>query len=88
MLNCKEASLLASKQMDSKLTWRERIGLRLHVSLCDLCSRYLKDLNQLRVIMRKTPMEEASALPETIKLSEQDRLRIHNALLTATNSEE
>ena len=57
MLNCKEASLLASKQMDSKLTWRELIALRLHVSLCDLCSRYLNDLKKLHLIMRKTALE-------------------------------
>lgn len=88
MLNCKEASLLASKQMDSKLTLRERIGLRLHISLCDLCSRYLKDLKKLRLIMRYTASEEVSGLPETIKLPEQDRLRIHNSLQAAKHSEE
>ncbi|WP_305907699.1 sigma factor-like helix-turn-helix DNA-binding protein [Methylomarinum sp. Ch1-1] len=30
MLTCKEASRLASKSMDAKLTWRERLGLWAH----------------------------------------------------------
>lgn len=59
--------------MDSKLTWRELIALRLHLSLCDLCSRYVNDLKKLRLIIRKLASEEDNGLPETIKLSEQDR---------------
>lgn len=80
MLTCKEASLLASKQMDVKLTWRERIALRLHLGMCDLCGRYMKDLKKLRLFLQKAGVTDALALLDTYKLSEQDRARIQHAL--------
>jgi hypothetical protein len=80
MLTCKEASLLASKQMDVKLTWRERIALRFHVGLCELCGRYLKDIKRLRLVLRKLGSADATGLPNTFKMPEQDRTRIQHAL--------
>lgn len=80
MLTCKEASLLASKQMDVKLTWRERIALRLHVGMCDMCNRYLKDLKKLRMFLQKAGATDALGSLDTYKLSEQDRTRIQQAL--------
>lgn len=80
MLTCKEASLLASKQMDVKLTWRERIALRLHVGMCDLCSRYLKDLKKLRMFLQKAGATDALGSLDSYKLPEQDRVRIQQAL--------
>lgn len=80
MLTCKEASFLASKKMDSKLAWRERVALRLHVSICKLCRRYLKGLEKLRKIMRKAGGSGNTYLPDTVRLSVQDRKRIEQVL--------
>ncbi len=80
MLTCKEASLLASKQMDVKLTWRERIALRLHLGMCDLCGRYMKDLKKLRLFLQKAGATDALGSLDSYKLSEQDRARIQHAL--------
>jgi hypothetical protein len=86
MLTCKEASLLVSKQMDVKLIWRERMALRLHVGMCDLCRRYMKDLKMLRIFLQKTGITHASGLLDTYKLSEHDRSRIQQALHTECHS--
>ncbi len=44
MLTCKEAAALASKALDTRLSWRERWGMRVHLLLCDLCQRYIEQL--------------------------------------------
>lgn len=88
MLTCKEVSLLASKAMDVKLTWRERLGLAMHIAICDLCRRYIRDMKKLRVIMRKAGKSGGALLPESVKLSEQSRLRIKQVMGKALNSSE
>lgn len=80
MLTCKEASLLTSKQMDVKLTWQQRIALRLHLGMCDLCGRYMKDLKKLRIFLQKADATDTLSSLEIYKLSEQDRTRIQQAL--------
>jgi hypothetical protein len=38
-LTCREASRLLSEGLDRELTLRQRISLRLHLTLCDACTR-------------------------------------------------
>ncbi len=80
MLTCKEASDLASKKLDSQLTWREHTGLWLHLTMCRLCRRYLRDVKKLQVLMRKSSKTGQALWPETVKLSEQSRERIKQVL--------
>lgn len=35
MLSCKEANRLMSQELDRKLSWSERFGLKLHVRMCE-----------------------------------------------------
>lgn len=37
MLMCKEATRLMSLKLDRKLTFQERVSLRLHLSMCRAC---------------------------------------------------
>lgn len=48
MLSCKEANRLMSQELDRKLSWSERIGLKLHVSMCDGCSNFRKQMGVVR----------------------------------------
>jgi predicted anti-sigma-YlaC factor YlaD len=80
MLTCKEASYLASKKLDSELTWRERMGLSLHLTMCKLCRRYIRDVKQFQAFLRRTTKTGQSMWPETVKLPEQSRKRITQAL--------
>lgn len=54
-LSCKEASRLISESMDRRLSFTERIALRLHVSVCDACSRFTRQLLFLRRALNALP---------------------------------
>ena len=47
-LSCKEASRLLSLGLDRKLTLGERTALRLHLTLCDACTRVKAQFEFLR----------------------------------------
>ena len=57
-LSCKEASKLISERMDRHLSLRERIGLRLHVRICDACTRFTSQLEFLRHALKVFPGPE------------------------------
>lgn len=77
MLTCKEASYLASKKLDKKLTLLEGIGFSVHIVMCRLCRHYAKDMNTLHILATKAGQ---SMMPDFIKLSEKSRDRIKVAL--------
>lgn len=54
-LSCKEASRLISDGMDRRLSIPERISLRLHVSICDACTRFTSQVAFLRRALRAYP---------------------------------
>ena len=54
-LSCREASKLISEGMDRRLSFSERIGLRLHVRICDACTRFTSQLNFLRKALKAFP---------------------------------
>ncbi|MBA1445522.1 MAG: zf-HC2 domain-containing protein [Chromatiales bacterium] len=53
MLTCKDASRLISEGQDRKLSQREKIGLRLHLWMCDSCRLFEKQLGHLRQVVRR-----------------------------------
>jgi len=54
-LSCKEASRLISEGMDRRLSVPERIGLRLHVGICDACTRFTSQVRFLRRALKAFP---------------------------------
>lgn len=48
MINCKEASRLASQQLERKLSLWERIELKVHLAFCAGCRRMEKQFRFLR----------------------------------------
>jgi len=54
-LTCKEASKLISAGMDRRLSFAERIGLRLHVGICDACTRFTSQVQFLRRALKAFP---------------------------------
>jgi len=50
-LTCKEASRLSSEALDRKLGFRERLSLRMHLAMCDGCSRVNAQYQFLRRAM-------------------------------------
>ena len=54
-LSCKEASRLISQGMDGRLSLAEGIALRLHVRICDACTRFTAQVDFLRRALRAFP---------------------------------
>lgn len=54
-LSCKEATRLISEGMDRRLSVPERIRLRLHVGICDACTRFTSQAAFLRRAIKAFP---------------------------------
>ncbi len=53
MLSCKEASVLMSQAQERKLSWTEKLRLKLHLAMCGACSRFSRQLQFLQHCMRR-----------------------------------
>lgn len=54
MISCKNVSkLLTSDQLPAQ-SWWKRMEVRLHLAMCDICSRLARQLEQLRSGARAT----------------------------------
>lgn len=53
MLSCKDASRLISQSLDRRLTLRERFGLRVHLMICDFCSRFRQQVELIRAAIKR-----------------------------------
>jgi predicted anti-sigma-YlaC factor YlaD len=81
---CKEASQLQSDGFERKLTFGERIQLRIHLFICGACRNYSDNIKLLHTVLRDLRKEER--VDETISLPEKDRTRISEALKNEFNS--
>jgi len=52
-MNCKEAHRVLCEAQDSKLSLIRRLALRWHLSICDRCSRFRRQLDFLRLAVRR-----------------------------------
>ena len=52
-LSCLKASELIEKKIDHKLNTKEKVQLFMHTKMCDACSSYQKQSNQLEITLRK-----------------------------------
>lgn len=59
-LSCKEASRLISEGMDRRLSVPERIRLRLHVGICDACTKFSSQVAFLRRALKAYPGPDES----------------------------
>lgn len=58
MLSCKEfAHRYASDHLDGQLYWRQRVGVRLHLLLCDNCRRFVAQLREVRAVLHRRRAE-------------------------------
>ena len=52
MLSCRQVTSLASDYLDGALPRRTRIGIRLHLLMCWMCRRYLRQLELTKKVLR------------------------------------
>jgi hypothetical protein len=53
ILSCKEATRLVSQGLDRRLGLGERMALRLHLAICEGCSRFRRQVLFLREAVRR-----------------------------------
>ncbi len=63
LFKCKDITELISKSMDEKMSLRIRLGIKFHLMMCHLCTRYKKQLELIQKAMEKFNDEDPSALP-------------------------
>jgi hypothetical protein len=76
MLSCKEVSVLLSRACDTRLSWRERLAVRLHLWYCTGCARLRRQLEFLQRATRRLPTD----IPGDTRLPEPARKRIRERL--------
>ena len=86
MLTCKEASLLASKKLDKKLTIKESLNFALHLAMCTLCRHYANEIEAVHRVIQGMGKKDATSLTEHIHLSSQAHKRIKQEMDKALNS--
>lgn len=58
-MNCKEATQLLSQNLERKLSWFERLGLRLHLVVCRGCRATERHFAFLHAAARRIGTPEA-----------------------------
>jgi len=62
---CQEATRLSSEAMERRLSIKERFDLWAHLRVCDLCTRFSKQIHDLRKLLRNySPQEEKKLAPD------------------------
>ena len=67
IIPCQKATRLISEAMERKLTLKESIELKLHLYVCDLCERFLKQIHSLRKLLRSYTPQNEHHLPWDVK---------------------
>lgn len=52
MMNCKQATRLLSESQDRSLTTKEKMTLKLHITLCSACRRFGQQMHQIRALSK------------------------------------
>lgn len=58
MLNCRDVMEHASDYLDKTLTWRQRMGIWLHLQICHHCRRYVRQFRMIIVALTRMPTPE------------------------------
>jgi hypothetical protein len=73
-MNCQKASQILSQSLDRKLSLRERLSLRLHLTICDACTAFGQHLKLMRMTVKKiTGQVEEN---KNVRISETARQRM------------
>lgn len=69
MYTCKEVTQLVLEKYERRLSWRERLGIRIHYLICDACRRFEQQMQFLRKAARRyaerheTAQQDAALTP-------------------------
>ncbi len=80
MLSCKQVSQLVSESLDRDLSFRQRVGVRLHLMMCGMCRAYEKQMLLLRKIAQIYGKQAAAGEASEQHLSAEARKRMKQTL--------
>ena len=75
IIPCQEATRLMSLAMERKLSLKERFDLKMHLCVCDLCTRFLKQIHGLRDLLRRYTPQSEKQMPLELKNKIKDNLK-------------
>lgn len=75
MPSCRDVSALVSQAMDGRVSWRRRLTIRMHLSMCGLCRRYERQLRLLREAAGPYGDPETNRLEPGLSETAKERLR-------------
>ena len=76
MTTCRETTELASRAMDERLPFADRVAMRMHLAICRNCARFNQQLQHMRRLFR----EETAAGDDAAGLTPEARARIATEL--------
>jgi hypothetical protein len=79
MLTCKDASHLISENLERRLGFWERWGLRMHLWMCVNCRRFERQINFMHAALR-TLGKRAEVADDSTEFPPEARERIRKAL--------
>jgi hypothetical protein len=82
LLDCKHATQLASRALDKRLPFRQRLALRLHLLMCGACTKFVRQLQLMRQALAQLGRHVEH--DPSVTLSPQARERIAQAVAVQT----
>ncbi|VAW77291.1 hypothetical protein MNBD_GAMMA13-888, partial [hydrothermal vent metagenome] len=52
-LSCKDVCFMVSESLDRKLSWRERLSIKVHLLMCTACRQMARQMQLLRSASRR-----------------------------------
>ena len=67
MISCKEATYFIDKKQGGKLTFKQKLDLKVHLLICSICKAYDKQSSAFSKLLRLKASDEAKPLTEEEK---------------------
>jgi len=85
MLDCKEASFLISKNLDTNISLKEKIQLKSHLLYCDFCNRYHVQSKMIDDILKITPEKMNEKKLKDLHLDKEVKAKLKQRLKSKKN---
>lgn len=78
MLVCREAARLITESHQRPLRWRERIALRFHLTICDACTNFKKQMRLMTDAAQRLALQDQ--VFSELQLADDARRRIRERM--------
>jgi len=75
-INCQEATMLGSKQVDSKLNWVEILQLKLHYLICKPCKYFSKQVKIIHSSLKNVKNNTSISFSDEKKQTLQEKINL------------